>query len=113
MSPSRKLHPDFGPSFGAQPAPYGIPITVVTGSHAKVRVQFQYASESDDAAGLPILPGLLRYEEVAARNIDHAIRFTTDITGKLFCGRRDIRRALSTTRVFHLWGRASDLRPLM
>ncbi len=154
MSPSRKLHPDFGPSFGAQPAPYGIPITVVTGSHAKVRVQFQYASESDDvpyplgsdtkveggqwtsgdrhtvvvdrdtcrlyetwqtrrasgrwyagsgatwnlrsnqlrtrgwtsadAAGLPILPGLLRYEEVAARNIDHAIRFTTDITDKRF-----------------------------
>jgi hypothetical protein len=154
MSPSQKLHPDFGPSFGAQPAPYGIPITVVAGSHAKLRGHFQYASESDrvpyplgsdtkveggqwtsgdrhtvvvdrdtcrlyetwqtrrasggwyagsgatwdlrsnrlrtrgwtsaDAAGLPILPGLLRYEEVAARNIDHAIRFTTDITDKRF-----------------------------
>jgi hypothetical protein len=37
-----------------------------------------------DAAGLPILPGLLRYEEVAARTIDHAIRFTTDVTDRRF-----------------------------
>jgi hypothetical protein len=154
MSPGAKLHPDFGPSFGAQPVPYGIPITVVAGSHAKVTVQFQYASESDrvpyplgddtkveggqwtsgdrhtvvvdrdtcrlyetwatrkqgskwsagsgatwyltsnklrhvnwtsaDAAGLPILPGLLRYDEVAARAVDHAIRFTTDVTDNRF-----------------------------
>jgi hypothetical protein len=155
MSPGVKLHPDFGPSYGAQPVPYGIPITVVAGSHAKVPVQFQYTSESDrvryplgadtkveggqwtsgdrhtvvvdrdtcrlyetwatrklpdnkwaagsgatwsltsnklrplgwtsaDAAGLPILPGLLRYDEVAARSIDHAIRFTTDVTDKRF-----------------------------
>ena len=31
---------------------------------------------SADAAGLPILPGLVRYEEVVAGHIDHAIRFT-------------------------------------
>ncbi len=31
---------------------------------------------SADAAGLPILPGLVRYDEVAAGEIDHAIRFT-------------------------------------
>jgi hypothetical protein len=31
---------------------------------------------SADAAGLPILPGLVRYEEVAAGHIHHAIRFT-------------------------------------
>jgi hypothetical protein len=31
---------------------------------------------SADAAGLPILPGLVRYEEVAAGSIDHAIRIT-------------------------------------
>jgi hypothetical protein len=31
---------------------------------------------SADAAGLPILPGLVRFEEVAAGHIDHAIRFT-------------------------------------
>ena len=41
------LHPDFGPSFGAQPVPYGIPITVVSGSHPKVHVKFGYSSESD------------------------------------------------------------------
>jgi hypothetical protein len=154
MSPARKLHPDFGPSYGAQPVPYGIPVTVVAGSHAKVAVRFDYASESDrgpyplgsdtkieggpsadgdrhavvvdkdtcrlyetfatrrsgsswsagsgaiwslktnalrprtwtsaDAAGLPILPGLLRYDEVAAGSVDHAIRFTTDRTDRRF-----------------------------
>ncbi len=31
---------------------------------------------SADAAGLPILPGLVRYDEVQAGFIDHAIRFT-------------------------------------
>jgi hypothetical protein len=31
---------------------------------------------SADAAGLPILPGLVRYEEVEAGEIKHAIRFT-------------------------------------
>lgn len=154
MSPSFKLHPDFGPSFGAQPAPYGIPITVVPDTHAKVLVRFQIADESDhvryplgadtkveggqyksgdrhtvivdrdtcrlyetwathpqnglwyagsgatwdlnsdalrtngwtsaDAAGLPILPLLLRYDEVAAGAVDHAVRFTTDVTDERF-----------------------------
>ena len=154
MQPGRKLHPDFGPSYGAQPVPYGIPITIVTGAHAKVTVGFQYWQESDriryplgpdtkveggqwvsgdrhtivvdkdtcrlyetwatrksganwlagsgaswnlksnalrprtwtsaDAAGLPILPGLLRFDEVAARAIDHAIRFTTDVTDQRY-----------------------------
>jgi hypothetical protein len=152
MSPTSRLHPDFGPSYGAQPVPYGIPITYVTSSHAKVPVTFDYASESDrigyplgsdtkieggqmtsgdrhavivdkstctlyetwathkdgtrwyagsgahwslksnalrpagwtsaDAAGLPILPGLLRYDEVAAGHVDHAIRFTTNVTDR-------------------------------
>ncbi len=35
---------------------------------------------SADAAGLPILPGLLRYDEVASGSIDHAIRFTAPHT---------------------------------
>ena len=35
---------------------------------------------SADAAGLPILPGLVRYDEVAAGAIDHALRFTTNHT---------------------------------
>ena len=30
-----------------------------------------------DAAGLPLLPGLLRYEEVASGEINHALRITT------------------------------------
>jgi hypothetical protein len=154
MSPTRTLHPDFGPSYGEQPIPYGIPITYVYGSHAKVSVRFDYASESDhvgyplgsdtkveggqwtsgdrhtvvvdrtycrvyetwatrrsgtawlagsgatwslksntlrpagwtsaDAAGLPILPGLLRYDEVAAGKVDHAIRFTTNVTNRAY-----------------------------
>ena len=35
---------------------------------------------SADAAGLPILPGLVRYDEVAAGAIKHALRFTTNRT---------------------------------
>ena len=149
MSTERNLHPDFGPSYGDGPN-YGIPVTVVGGGHATVRVRFDYADESDhvrypfgddtrieggrnspgdkhavvvdrstcrlyetwntrvsddrwragsgatwsldsnalrpdgwtsaDAAGLPILPGLLRRNEVRDRHVDHAIRFTTDVT---------------------------------
>jgi len=147
MSTGRELHPDFGPSYGDGPN-YGIPITVVDGSHPKVWVRFDYADESDrvryplgsdtrlegggdrhavivdkstcrlyetwatrrtssgwragsgatwslgsnklrpdgwtsaDAAGLPILPGLLRWNEVKAGYVDHAIRFTTDLTAR-------------------------------
>jgi hypothetical protein len=150
MSSDVDLHPDFGPSYGDGPN-YGIPVTTVTGDHPKVRVRFDYASESDkvryplgpdtrieggrnsggdmhaividrarcklyetwntqvsgkntwtagsgavwslrsnklrpdtwtsaDAAGLPILPGLLRWKEVRDGHVDHAIRFTTDTT---------------------------------
>ncbi len=39
---------------------------------------------SADAAGLPILPGLVRYEEVAAGEIRHAIRFTAPRTQKAY-----------------------------
>jgi len=151
MSSSRELHPDFGPSYGDGPD-YGMPITIVSGRHRKVRVAFDYASESDrgpypfgrdtrieggrssdgdrhaimvdktrcrlyetwatgvraggwyagsgatwsltsnrlrpngwtsaDAAGLPILPGLLLWNEVRDGRVDHAIRFTSDITGR-------------------------------
>jgi hypothetical protein len=35
---------------------------------------------SADAAGLPILPGLVRYEEVASGEIRHALRFTAPQT---------------------------------
>ena len=35
---------------------------------------------SADAAGMPILPGLVTYDEVASGSIDHAIRFTAPLT---------------------------------
>ncbi|MEW6401583.1 MAG: hypothetical protein AB1649_07280 [Chloroflexota bacterium] len=35
---------------------------------------------SADAAGLPILPGLARYDEIAAGEIAHALRFTAEET---------------------------------
>ena len=38
--------------------------------------QRPYTWTSADAAGLPIFPGLVRYDEVAAGQIAHAIRFT-------------------------------------
>jgi hypothetical protein len=39
---------------------------------------------SADAAGLPILPGLARYDEVAAGAIDHALRFTAPRTRRAY-----------------------------
>lgn len=35
---------------------------------------------SADAAGLPIMPGLVRYDEIAAGEIKHALRFTAEET---------------------------------
>lgn len=39
---------------------------------------------SGDAAGLPILPGLARFDEVAAGEIDHVIRFTAPRTANAY-----------------------------
>ena len=39
---------------------------------------------SADAAGLPILPGLLRYSEVAAGAVRHAVRFTVQHTDQAY-----------------------------
>jgi hypothetical protein len=39
---------------------------------------------SADAAGLPILPGLVRFDEVQAGEIDHAIRFTVACTSRRY-----------------------------
>jgi hypothetical protein len=39
---------------------------------------------SADAAGLPIFPGLIRYDEVQAGHIDHALRFTVAQTQRGF-----------------------------
>ncbi len=140
-----KVHADFGSGLW-DGGPIGIPITAVAGSQPKIKVRFQYGSESDkgpypvpgspkieggtssggdrhillldttncidyelfaaypisggwkagsgaiydlssnklrpagwtsaDAAGLPILPGLVTYAEVKSGHIDHAIRVT-------------------------------------
>ena len=39
---------------------------------------------SADAAGLPIFPGLARYDEVARGRIDHALRFTASRTRRAY-----------------------------
>jgi hypothetical protein len=39
---------------------------------------------SADGAGLPILPGLVRYDEVARGRIDHALRFTAEQTRRAY-----------------------------
>jgi hypothetical protein len=39
---------------------------------------------SADAAGLPMLPGLTRYDEVARGQIDHALRFTVENTRRAY-----------------------------
>ena len=52
---------------------------------------------SADAAGLPILPGLLRVDEVQAGKVDHAVRVTFSRTDSAAsCGRRATRRARPT-----------------
>lgn len=46
--------------------------------------QRPYTWTSADAAGLPIFPGLVRYDEVAAGEIQHAFRFTLPNTTAAF-----------------------------
>lgn len=43
-----------------------------------------YTWTSADAAGLPIFPGLVRYDEVAAGAINHALRVTFPVTREAF-----------------------------
>jgi hypothetical protein len=43
-----------------------------------------YYWTSADAAGLPILPGLVRYDEVASGEVKHALRFTVPATQRAF-----------------------------
>jgi hypothetical protein len=39
---------------------------------------------SADAAGLPILPGLIRYDEILAGEVTHAVRFTAPSTQRAY-----------------------------
>jgi hypothetical protein len=54
---------------------------------------------SADAAGLPILPGLVRYDEVSAGEIKHALRFTTPNTrsAHIYPARHDASDSSSTS----------------
>jgi hypothetical protein len=54
---------------------------------------------SADAAGLPILPGLARYDEVARGSIDHALRFTAPCTAPRYV--YPARHEASTCRGFY------------
>jgi len=58
---------------------------------------------SADAAGLPILPGLVRYDEVAAGAVTHAIRFTAPVTRRAY---------LYPARHFAADSRSSSLPPM-
>jgi hypothetical protein len=49
-----------------------------------INEQRPYTWTSADAAGLPVFPGLARYDEVAAGVINHALRFTVPISQKAF-----------------------------
>jgi hypothetical protein len=65
---------------------------------------------SADAAGLPIFPGLVRYDEVRAGAIRHAIRFTAECTRNRHAGPRATTRA-SAPRAAHRWAPGSGSRP--
>ena len=49
-----------------------------------INAQRPYTWTSADAAGLPIFPGLVRYDEVAAGVINHAVRFTVPVSQQAF-----------------------------
>ncbi len=49
-----------------------------------INEQRPYTWTSADAAGLPIFPGLARYDEIAAGAINHALRFTVPTSQKAF-----------------------------
>jgi hypothetical protein len=49
-----------------------------------INEQRPYTWTSADAAGLPIFPGLARYDEVASGAINHALRFTVPSTRQAF-----------------------------
>ena len=62
---------------------------------------------SADAAGLPILPGLVRYDEVAAGEIRHAIRFTAPQTRNVYVWPARHEASSRTARSIRRWGNVS------
>ncbi|HLY50725.1 MAG TPA: hypothetical protein VKR21_16175 [Solirubrobacteraceae bacterium] len=68
--------------FAAYPHRHGAYWTAGSGAIFKLRSNHLRPRgwTSADAAGLPILPGLARYDEVSRGSIDHALRFTAPCT---------------------------------
>jgi len=75
-------------TFATWPGPNGWTSGVTAGSGAVFDMRSNAMRPngwtSADAAGLPILPGLVRYEEVAAGKVLHAIRMTVPQTAGVF-----------------------------
>ena len=68
---------------------------------------------SADAAGLAILPGLVRYDEVVERGeIDHALRFTAARTQRGSCTRPPTSPPTTPTRRSLRWGHGSGCGPI-
>ena len=65
---------------------------------------------SADAAGLPILPGLVNYDEVMSGHIDHAIRFTARRPRTSFVWPARHQAGSVSTPPIRRWGRASGSR---
>ena len=74
-----KLYELYGAFFVAKPRPHW---NADSGTEWDLRSAARRPEgwTSADAAGLPIFPGLVRYDEVAAGHLDHAIRVTFDST---------------------------------
>ncbi len=72
--------------FAAYPQNGGASWTAGSGARYDLRSNALRPSgwTSADAAGLPILPGLVRYDEVASGAIEHALRFTAPQTQRAF-----------------------------
>ena len=67
---------------------------------------------SADAAGLPIFPGLVRYDEAVTRGlIDHAVRFTCPRRARRSSRRHATTRAATHRRRSHRWACASASSP--
>ena len=62
---------------------------------------------SADAAGLPILPGLVRPDEVPAGHIDHALRFTVASTQRGYISPATHQAGSTTTRTCRRWAPGS------
>ncbi len=73
--------------------------------------QRPYAWTSADAAGLPIFPGLVRYDEVAAGKINHALRYTLQYSRAAFVPPHRIGRRIQRTRLLLRWACACGSKP--